>query len=145
MTEKRLANHATREHGEFFPASKPSLGRPDPLAPASSGMLDPVLDSALHQAPTVLIPIDFAARVAAAAVAQPPRHALLQNASWRPFQAGYGPGMAVLCAVLLAVSLFAFAPGSAPSFANLRFDFELLLLAELGLVGFVLSRAALGR
>jgi hypothetical protein len=47
--------------------------------------------------------------------------------------------------VLLTVALFVLAPQAGPSFSNVRFDVELLVLTELGAVAWVLGRMQAGR
>jgi hypothetical protein len=47
--------------------------------------------------------------------------------------------------VVLAAALFVLAPHAGPSFSNLAFDLELMVLAELGAVAWVLARMQDGR
>ena len=87
---------------------------------------------ALERAPAVVVPADFAARVAAQArVLGVPR-----RSAW----AGFGLRTAVVCGVVLLLALFVLGPHAAPSFADLRFDLEMLALVELGAVGYVVVR-----
>lgn len=88
----------------------------------------------LQTQPTVQIPADFAARVTALAVAQTPR----RRSPW----ADLGPRIAIVSSAVLTATLFAFAPHAVPSLRDLHFDLEMLLLAELGAVGYVLTRIA---
>ena len=78
----------------------------------------------LEQLPAVDVPSDFAAQVAALAVAQP----LPSRSAW----AWYGPWLTLASGLLLLLAMFVVAAHATPSFQNLRFDLELLLLLELG-------------
>ena len=85
---------------------------------------------ALGRSPAVHVPESFAARVSALAVAQPrTRHS--GWAGWAGW-AGFGPRIALASAIAVTVAMFAFAPHASPSFTDLHFDIELVLLAELG-------------
>ena len=90
---------------------------------------------ALEQPPTVVVPADFAARVAAQAA----HRGLPRRSSW----AGFGLRTALASGMVLTLALFVFAPHAAPSFSNLRFDLEMLMLAELGAVGYVVVQTGL--
>lgn len=104
---------------------------PDPDRSA----LDAAITRALERQPAVVIPADFASRAAARAVAEPQR----TRSPW----AGFGPRIAAVSGVLLTGTLFAFAAHAKPSFFDLRFDLELLLLVELGVVSYVVTRLGL--
>ncbi len=90
---------------------------------------------ALERRPQVTVPADFAARVVLALPAA--------GGSRRTPRAGKTVAMAA--AVLLAGALFVLAPHAGPSFANVGFDVELLVLAELAAVAWVLGRMEAGR
>lgn len=82
-----------------------------------------VLD-ALHHAPEVSVPADFAAVVARHACAHPqPRLHRLP---------GWGPRLVAASGVLLTAAMFAVAPMAEPSWHNGWFDAQVLLLTELG-------------
>ncbi len=85
------------------------------------------IDEALEYKPEVQVPADFAARIAARAVAQPLRR--------RRYKPQFGPMIALLSAPLAALALFALAPHSAPNLKSLSFDAEVVLLAELAFIG----------
>ncbi len=101
------------------------------------------VERALAQSPALHIPGDFAARVAAQAVTQPALQRVSQRVSSFAPPASFGFRLALASGVLLTGALFALAPHATPSFANLRFDLELLLLSELGGIGFLLTQAHL--
>ncbi len=111
-------------------AANPAAG----TATEAAGMK--AVEHALEQSPVLHIPADFAARVAAQAVTQPG----LQRVPGSAYPASFGPRLAVASGLLLTGALFALAPHATPSFANLRFDLELLLLTEVGGIGFLLTR-----
>lgn len=90
------------------------------------------IDRALEHKPEVQIPADFAAKVAARAVAQPLRR--------RRYKLQFGPMIALLSTPLAALALFALAPHSAPNLKSLSFDAEVVLLAELAFIGWWISR-----
>ncbi|MGI4829799.1 MAG: hypothetical protein ACRYFU_16635 [Janthinobacterium lividum] len=83
----------------------------------------------LERLPEGNVPASFAARVTRLAVVQP----VAARSVW----AGFGPRIAVGSSVLLLILLFVVAAHANPSFLNLRFDVEMLLLVELGAVGFL--------
>ena len=56
-----------------------------------------------------------------------------------------GKRLAVVAMVLLAASLFVLAPHAATSFSSPAFDLELMVLAELGAVAWMLARMQSGR
>jgi hypothetical protein len=101
------------------------------FAPAVEAALERRIDAALERKPAPHITADFAARVAAQAVALPRRrsHAL-----------PVGRTIAWISAAALGCALFALAPHTAPSITNLRFDAELVVLLELAGLGWLLSR-----
>jgi len=93
---------------------------------------------ALERRPRVAVPAGFAARVAQAMTPGP-----------SPYRAPHRAPRAVktvaaVAAVLLAAALFVLAPHAGPSFSNVGFDVELLVLAELGAVAWVLGRMQAG-
>jgi hypothetical protein len=91
--------------------------------------LDTAMIRALEQPPAVVIPADFAARVARSL---PP-----VAAARRPVYAGRT--VASIAAVVLLVALFVVAPHSQPSFANVAFDLEILLIAQVGAIAYWLA------
>lgn len=126
---------------------QPSVNRPANLNPGDlavpGSFTDPVLLRALEAAPHLQIPADFATRVASLAVTQ----ALRPESRWkgalvhlRPENRSVAAWVTMASGILLLAALFAFAPGTSPNFLDLRFDVELLLLAELGGICYVLAR-----
>lgn len=111
--------------------SSSAAGRslPDPEAPT---IVEAVLIRALVHPPAIAVPESFAARVVAQLPAAQPRS--------RPAWGSFSRGIAVGSGVLLTVALFAFAPHATPSFLDLRFDIELIFLAELGSVAYLVTR-----
>jgi hypothetical protein len=103
--------------------------------------MERAITSALERQPQVVVPEQFAAKVAQAlpgGVASRAGLALKARSVAR--------SVALVAAVLLAGTLFILAPHAAdPSFSNLAFDLELLVLAELGAVAWVLGRMQAGR
>jgi hypothetical protein len=89
------------------------------------------IDRAIEHKPDVHIPLDFAAKVAARAVAQPLRR--------RRYKPQFGPMIALLSAPVAAMALFALAPHAAPNMKSLSFDAEVILLAELAFIGWWIS------
>jgi hypothetical protein len=91
------------------------------------------VDAALAAKPTVQIPVDFAAKVAALALVQPahPRRRVPQM----------GKGMALVLAPFVAIAMFALAPHSSPDVKNILFDTEMILIAQLALIAWWLSGA----
>ncbi len=81
-----------------------------------------MLTARLEQRAEVLVPADFAARVRGALPAVKPARRRVQLGRTVTFAA-----MGVL-----AVALFALAPHAAPTFGNVAFDLELMVLVELG-------------
>ena len=98
-------------------------------------VLSAAIVKALEAPPAAVdVPFDFASRVMRLAVAQP--------APPRSVWAGFGPRIALASGLLLLIALFAFAAHANPSFSNLRFDLELLLLLELGAVSLLVPHLA---
>lgn len=95
--------------------------------------------------PAVMVPADFAARVALRATSQPRSRPAGWADVFRVDAKGTAPRVAAVSGVLLLGALFAFAPHTRPSVLDLRFDVELLLLVELGGVGYLVARTGLGR
>ena len=108
-----------------------NLTPPQPRTSADTDM-ESRIDRAIEHKPELQIPPDFAARVAARAVAQPLRR--------RRYKPQFGPMIALLSAPLAALALFALAPHSAPNLKNLSFDAEVVLLAELAVIGWWITR-----
>lgn len=79
------------------------------------------LTRALERRPRVAIPENFAARVASSLPPHRPRRRIVPV---RKLALG-------AAALASALAMFAVAPHAAPSFTNLAFDVELMLLAEL--------------
>jgi hypothetical protein len=102
---------------------------PDNLTPprGPAADLESRIDTAIEHKPEVQIPADFAAKIAARAVAQP-----LRRRRYRPH---FGSTIALLSAPLAALALFALAPHTAPNLKSLSFDVEVVLLAELAFIG----------
>jgi len=107
---------------------------------SESEVLEQRIERALERQPEVLVPAEFAARVV--------RSLPVQSAprGWRLGRArSLGKIAAGTAAVVLAVALFVLAPHAVPSFSSLAFDVELLVLAELAAVAWVLARMDGGR
>ena len=97
----------------------------------SSADIESRIDHAIEHKPDVQISADFAAKVAARALAQPvPR---------RRYKPQFGPMIALLSAPLAALALFALAPHASPNLKSLSFDAEVVLLAELAFIGWWLT------
>lgn len=79
----------------------------------------------LERAPQVMVPEEFAARVMAALPAVRPARARMR----------VGRIATAAALVVLAVALFVLAPRATPSFTNVAFDVEMLLLVELAGIG----------
>jgi hypothetical protein len=91
--------------------------------------LDAVMTRAIERAPEVNVPVDFAARVAAALPPLPARR--------KPMQVGRTAALAA--AGVLAVAMCLLAPHAAPTFASMAFDFELVVIAQLGGIAYWLT------
>jgi len=76
-----------------------------------------------------VIPADFAARVMQSLPMQKPATPQLQ----------VGRTIGIAAAAVLMAGMFALAPHATPNFTSLTFDVELLLLAELGALGYWLT------
>lgn len=111
--------------------NSPNTNNTPPQVSASADM-ESRIDRAIERKPQVQIPADFAAKIAARAVARPLRR--------RRFKPQFGPMIALLSAPLAAIALFALAPHAAPNLKSLSFDAEVVLLAELALIGWWISR-----
>jgi len=98
-------------------------------------VLEAAIARALEQRPQAMPPEGFAVRVALS----------LPVGSPRPRRWSAGKALAGVAAVVLAVALFILAPHAGPSFSNVAFDVELVVLAELGAVAWVLARMQDGR
>jgi hypothetical protein len=90
------------------------------------------LSAAIEHKPDVQIPMDFASKVAARAVAQPLRR--------HRYAARFGRGIALCSVPLAAMALFALAPHASPNLKSLSFDAEVVLLVELALIGWWVAR-----
>jgi hypothetical protein len=86
------------------------------------------ISAALEHRAATEVPADFASRVIAAL---PPQ----RIGRTKPI----GRTVALLAAALLTVALFALAPHTVANFANLAFDLELLLLAQLCGIAWLLT------
>jgi hypothetical protein len=104
-----------------------------PMAQSSATSPASRLDAALAAKPAVQIPADFAAKVAVLALVQParPRRRVPQM----------GKSMALVLAPLVAIAMFALAPHSSPNVKSVIFDTEMILIAQLALIGWWVSRA----
>jgi hypothetical protein len=89
------------------------------------------LIGALERRSAPAAPMDFAARVVAAL--PPPLPAR------KPMQVGRTVGL--VAATVLGVALFALAPHATPTFGNMAFDFELVVIAQLGGIAYWLTAA----
>ena len=92
--------------------------------------LDAAISRVLETQPAPAIPANFAARVAASLPAPTP----VRPPSYVRRSAAIASG------IILLVVLFALAPHAAPSFINLSFDVELLVLAQLAAIAWFLTR-----
>ena len=102
-----------------------------PVLP-SMPALDAGMEAALAHKPEPPIPAAFAARVAAAAVAQPARRGLpARSAGWITAWASL---------IVAALALFILAPHTTVSVTNYRFDAEILLLAQAAAIAWGISR-----
>ncbi len=107
--------------------NSPNSNNLTPPQSRTSEDMESRIDRAIEHKPELQIPADFAARIAARAVAQPLRR--------RRFKPQFGPMIALVSAPLAALALFALAPHSAPNLKSLSFDAEVVLLAELAFIG----------
>lgn len=108
-----------------------------PTPPRGLAAEDARLTAALEHKSEPQIPVDFAAKVAARAAAQPIRR--------RRSTPRFGNAIALFMAPLAILALFVLAPHSSPNLRNLSFDAELALLAELALIGWWISRTVNSR
>ena len=92
---------------------------------------DAKLTRALERRPEPSVPMDFAARVA---VALPP-----PAPARKPVRVGRTAGLAAVA--VLGAALFALAPHATPAFNNWAFDFELVVIAQLGGIAYWLTAA----
>jgi hypothetical protein len=97
--------------------------------------LEAAIARALERRPQAMPPEGFAARVVLSLPVGPAR----------PRKWSAGKAVAGIAAVVLAVALFVLAPHAGPSFSSVAFDVELVVLAELGAVAWVLARMQDGR
>jgi hypothetical protein len=110
----------------------PNSNNLTPPEALTSADMESRIDRALEHKPEVQIPIDFAAKIAARAGAQP-----LHRRRYKP---QFGPMIALFSAPLAVLALFALAPHAAPNLKSLSFDAEVVLLAELAFIGWWISR-----
>ena len=85
--------------------------------------LEKTIEDLLARQPLATVPPGFATRVAHLAAREP----LPPSSLWL----GWGPRLALASGAVLTIAMFAVAPHTVPSLTNLRFDAELVLLAEL--------------
>jgi hypothetical protein len=95
----------------------------------SQAGFDAKLVRALERRPEPMVPADFASRVAAALPPAAPAR--------KPMQVGRIVGLTA--AAVLGVALVALAPHAAPTFASWAFDFELVVIAQLGGIAYWLT------
>ena len=88
--------------------------------------VEAMVTKVIERQPELAVPADFAARVMANLPTVRKRRAAMN----------LGRKMAIAGAGVLALTLFALAPHTAPSFTNFSFDVELLLLLELAGIGY---------
>ena len=89
------------------------------------------LTRALERRPEPVVPMDFAARVVGGLPPVRPAR--------KPMQVGRTVGLAA--AAVLGVALFLLAPHATPGFENWAFDFELVVIAQLGGIAYWLTAA----
>ena len=90
------------------------------------------VQAALERKPNIAMPADFAQRVASRA------GALSQG---RPSKAiPYARFAALIVSAIVAVVLFALAPSTAADFRDRRFDLEMLVLLQLGVLAWWMGR-----
>jgi hypothetical protein len=104
-----------------------------PMDQDSANRIDSRLDAALETKPSMQIPAGFAAKVVALAVAQGRRP--------RPRVPQIGRSMALIFAPLVTIALFVLAPHSSPNVKSIIFDTEVILIAQLALIGWWVTRA----
>lgn len=102
------------------------------LTPPQDQDFESRITTAIEHKPEPQIPADFAAKVAARAVAHPLRR--------RRYKPQFGRMIALLSAPLATLALFVLAPHTAPDLKSLTFDTEVVLLAELAFIGWWLAR-----
>jgi len=102
------------------------------LTPPTGSAAESRITAALEQKPEPQIPLDFAARVAVRAAAQPMRR--------RRYKPQFGRTIALLSAPIAVLTLFVLAPHAAPNLKSLSFDTEVVLLTELALIGWWIAR-----
>ncbi len=107
-----------------------------PTTTALQASLDARIIRALEQKPQTQVAADFAGRVASRAAAQPLRR--------RRSAPQFGKMIALLSAVIASIALFALAPHAVPNVKSLSFDTEVILLAELALIGGWIARLSAG-
>lgn len=112
------------------------MNNPDLKPPMDHGSadtsIDSRLDAALQTKPHAQIPAGFAAKVAAlAAQGRRPRRRVPQ----------IGRSMALIFAPLVTIALFVLAPHSSPNVKSIIFDTEVILIAQLALIGWWVTGA----
>jgi len=99
-----------------------------PNPPGSGDALEKNVTTAIERKPSVRVPADFVARVAARAASLP---APATNSA-----PSFSRLIALACAAVLLVAIFVLAANAKASFTSLAFDSELLLLFQLvGIAG----------
>ena len=97
--------------------------------------MDAAVVQALEQKPVVRVPVDFAARVAMAAAAQP------VSPMKRPRRVPMGRVVAIAAMVVSVVVLFAVAPQAGTNYASWPFALEMLVLVQMAGIAYGLMRA----
>lgn len=113
------------------------MNNPDLRPPTTYGSVNSRVDAALENKPSMQIPADFAAKVAALAATQGRRS--------RRRVPQIGRSMALIFAPLATIALFVLAPHSSPNVKNIIFDTEVILIAQLALIGWWFTRAPILR
>ena len=99
---------------------------------------DAELTRRLAHAPGIQVPADFAARVRASLPAQPVTAQPRQHTLSTP-RHDIAQVVALVCAAVIAATLFALAPHAQASLSSVAFWMELLLLMELGGIAYWLT------
>lgn len=101
----------------------------EPTGSAADLRIHQVLEQTLARTPEPVIPADFAARISANLPPLPPVR--------KPMRLGRPVALASIG--ILALAMFLVAPHTSPSFTSLAFDVELLLLLQMGGIGYWLT------
>lgn len=102
----------------------------------SDQKVEQAIEQALQRQPAVVVPADFAQRVRSQLPLAPPTSQPL----WLRMSASRLAGVTGLAALLAAFCWLA--PGARPDFTSLRFDLELIVLAEMAAVGWWVGKDA---